>query len=590
MDSRTLYLRLLQYVRPYWRSFAASLLATAVLAATEPALAALLKPLLDGSFVDKDPTMIRLMPLLLLGVFALRGVSGFISAVALNWVANKVVMDLRGLMFDRLLNLPTRFYDNHPTGVVLSKVTYNVNQVTDAATKVLVVLVRDSIIILGLLGWMLYLSWQLSLIALVLAPLVALAVKLISGRLRRLNRELQQSMGDMAHNLEEIINGHKVVKLFGGQPPEARRFNRINNWVRRYTMKQVVTSETNVPIVQMLAVIGLVVMIYFAALQSAANAITIGGFVSFFGAMALLLAPLKRLTSINTPLQRGLAAAESVFALVDEEPEADTGSRSLARVQGRVEFRDVSFSYEADGRRALEGITLAIEPGENVALVGMSGSGKSTLVQLLPRFYHPDTGAILIDGVDIRELRLADLRRHIALVSQDVVLFNDSVRGNIAYGAMDGADEAAVIRAAEAAHAMEFIRAMPEGLDTLVGDNGVRLSGGQRQRVAIARAILKDAPILILDEATSALDTQSERYIQQALEVLKQGRTTITIAHRLSTIEKADRIVVLDGGRIAETGTHAELLARGGIYSRLHQLQFTRPEAAADAVEAPDPP
>ncbi|MDD3448406.1 MAG: ABC transporter transmembrane domain-containing protein, partial [Gammaproteobacteria bacterium] len=341
MDSRTLYLRLLQYVRPYWRIFAASLLATAVLAATEPALAALLKPLLDGSFVDRDPTMIRLMPLLLLGVFALRGVSGFVSAVALNWVANKVVMDLRGLMFDRLLNLPTRFYDNHPTGVVLSKVTYNVNQVTDAATKVLVVLVRDSIIILGLLGWMLYLSWQLSLIALVLAPLVALAVKLISGRLRRLNRELQQNMGDMAHNLEEIINGHKVVKLFGGQAPEARRFNRINNWVRRYTMKQVVTSETNVPIIQMLAVIGLVVMIYFAALESAADAITIGGFVSFFGAMALLLAPLKRLTSINTPLQRGLAAAESVFALVDEEPEADAGTRSLERVEGRVEYRDV---------------------------------------------------------------------------------------------------------------------------------------------------------------------------------------------------------------------------------------------------------
>ncbi|MDD3448831.1 MAG: ATP-binding cassette domain-containing protein, partial [Gammaproteobacteria bacterium] len=346
----------------------------------------------------------------------------------------------------------------------------------------------------------------------------------------------------------------------------------------------------NVPIIQMLAVIGLVVMIFFAALESAADAITIGGFVSFFGAMALLLAPLKLLTSINTPLQRGLAAAESVFALVDEEPEADAGTRSLERVEGRVEYRDVSFGYEADGRRALEGITLAIEPGENVALVGMSGSGKSTLVQLLPRFYHPDTGAILIDGVDIRELRLADLRRHIALVSQDVVLFNDSVRGNIAYGAMDAADEAAVVRAAEAAHAMEFIRAMPEGLDTLVGDNGVRLSGGQRQWVAIARASLKDAPILILDEATSALDTQSERYIQQALEVLKQGRTTITIAHRLSTIEKADRIVVLDGGRIAETGTHAELLERGGIYSRLHRLQFTRPESAADAAEAPDQP
>jgi subfamily B ATP-binding cassette protein MsbA len=346
-------------------------------------------------------------------------------------------------------------------------------------------------------------------------------------------------------------------------------------------MKQVVASEINTPVVQMLAVIALAVMVYLASLQSLENEITIGGFVSFFTAMALLLSPLKRLTSINTVLQRGLAAAESVFALVDESPEADRGTRTLEQPRGRIEFRGVSFAYDGSDRPALERVECLIEPGENVALVGLSGSGKSTFVNLLPRFYTPTSGQILLDGVDIQALRLADLRRHIALVSQEVVLFNASVRENIAYGAMAGASEAEVMQAARTAHAMEFIEAMPEGLDTLIGERGTRLSGGQRQRLAIARAILKNAPILILDEATSALDTQSERYIQQALETLKRGRTTLTIAHRLSTIEKADRIIVLDQGRIAEQGSHAELIARGGIYSRLHHLQFTHGEAAS---------
>lgn len=580
VNSKTLYLRLLRYVRPYWRLFLVSLLATVFLAATEPAMAALMKPLLDGSFVEKDPTMIRLMPLLMVGVFALRGITGFISAVALVAVASRVVMDLRSVLFERLLNLPSNYYDNHPTGIVLSKVTYNVSQVSAAATKVLVTLVRDSIAIIGLLAWMLYLNWRLSLIAFVLAPVIAVSVKYISRRLRHLSRNLQHTMGNLTHMLEEVISGHRVVKLYGGEESETRRFQRVNNWLRRYHMKQVVASETNVPVVQMLAVIALAVMVYLASLQSLQDEISIGGFVSFFTAMALLLSPLKRLSSINTELQRGLAAAESVFALVDEPPEADGGTRTLERPRGRIEFRGVSFAYDNSERPALDRVDCVIEPGENVALVGLSGSGKSTFVNLLPRFYAPGAGEVLLDGVDIQSLRLANLRRHIALVSQEVVLFNASVRENIAYGAMAEASEAEVVRAARAAHAMEFIEAMPEGLDTLIGERGTRLSGGQRQRLAIARAILKDAPILILDEATSALDTQSERHIQEALETLKRGRTTLTIAHRLSTIEKADRIIVLDQGRIAEQGSHAELIARGGIYSRLHHLQFTHAEAA----------
>ncbi len=586
MNSKTLYLRLLHFVRPYWRTFMVSLLATAVLAATEPAMAALLKPLLDGSFVEKDPTMIRLMPLLLVGIFAVRGVSGFVSAVALIGVSSKVVMDLRSIMFERLLNLPSRYYDDHPTGIVLSKITYNVSQVSEAATKALVILVRDSIAIVGLLAWMIYLNWKLSLIAFVLAPVISLTVKFISKRLRVLSRSLQHTMGELTHALEEVISGHRVVKLYAGEEAERRKFQKINNWVRRYNMKQVVASETNVPVVQMLAVIALSVMVYLASLQSLDNEVTIGGFVSFFTAMALLLSPLKRLTSINTALQRGLAAAESVFTLVDEEPEADHGTRAVEQPRGRIDYRGVSLVYDRSERPALEAIDCTIEPGENVALVGLSGSGKSTFVNLLPRFYTPTGGQILLDGVDIQELRLADLRRHIALVSQEVVLFNASVRENIAYGATADASEAEIIRAARAAHAMEFIEAMPEGLDTVIGERGTRLSGGQRQRLAIARAILKNAPILILDEATSALDTQSERHIQEALETLKQGRTTLTIAHRLSTIESADRIIVLDQGRIVEQGSHAELVAHGGIYSRLHTLQFTHAEAAATAGSA----
>ena len=574
MNSNQLYFRLLRYVKPYWRMFLLSMLGTIVVAATEPAMPALLKPMLDGSFIAKDPDMIVLIPLLLVGLFVIRGIASYVSTVGINWVANKVVMDLREEMFRKLITLPAKYYDDYPAGNLISKISYDVNQVTQAATNTLIVLVRDSLTIAGLLAWMFYLNWKLSLVAFLVVPPIAFVVRSVSTRLRHLNRSLQQSMGDMTHVLEESLGGNRVVKIFDGQQYEASRFNLINNWIRRYQMKLVMASAINVPVVQLVAVIALAVIVYIASLQSLDNEITVGGFVSFFGAMAMLFAPLKKLTNINEQLQRGLAAAESVFGLIDEQPEVDSGTVPLKKASGKLEFRDVSLAYDGSKNPAIQNFTLVIHPGETVALVGQSGSGKTSLVNLIPRFYRPTQGQILLDDMDIDTLRLADLRANIALVSQDVVLFNDTVAANIAYGALAQKTEAEIIAAAEKAYAMEFIQAMPQGLQTLIGANGVRLSGGQRQRLAIARALLKNAPILILDEATSALDTQSEYQIQAALETLRQGRTTIVIAHRLSTIEKADRIVVMQKGEIIETGSHIELLAKNNVYATLYRTQI----------------
>ncbi len=573
MNSKDLYLRLLRYAKPHVRIFSVSLLSTLVLAMTEPAMAALLKPLLDGSFVAKDPQFMVFMPILMAGLFLLRGGAGFISAVAMKWVANRVVMDLRGEMFGKLLVLPTLRFNDFSAGALLSKLTYDVNQVMTATTEALVTLVRDSVSVAGLLAWMFYLNWKLSLIAFLIAPSIAIVVKLISRRLRQLSRELQGSMGELNHIIDETIQGHKVIKIFGGEAYEAERFRQVNNWVRRYNMKLTTASEASVPIVQLLAIIALATVIYIASLQAAANEITVGGFVSLFGAMALLLTPIKRLTKLNEQLQRGLAAAESVFALIDEPPEPDQGIQQIGRACGRVSFQGVGLRYREANGEVLRDLSLEVEPGETIALVGPSGSGKTSLMNLLPRFYDATKGRILLDGVDITALRLADLRANIAYVGQDIVLFNDTVAANIGYGARHVVSEAAIIKAAEGAYAMEFIRDLPDGLHTLIGENGTRLSGGQRQRVAIARALLKDAPILILDEATSSLDTQSERQVQQALESLRRGRTAFIIAHRLSTIENADRIVVLQKGRILETGAHTELLARNGLYASLYRMQ-----------------
>lgn len=580
MNSRELYFRLLSYVKPYRRVFALSIAATIVLAATEPAMPALLKPLLDGSFVEKDPTYIRIMPLLLVGLFVIRGIAGYVSTVAITWVSNRVVQDLRSALFANLIALPNRFFDDHPTGTLLSKFNYDVSQVTTAATNVLVTLVRDSLAIAGLLAWMFYLNWKLSFVFFIAIPIIGVIVKSVSKRMRRLNQDLQHAMGEMTHILEEAITGNKVMRIFGGQSYEQRRYDKSINRARGLQMKIARIAAANVPIVQLVTVTALGVIVYFASLQSLQNQITVGSFVSFFGAMAMLFSPVKRLTSLNDQLQRGLAAAESVFRLLDEPREADAGTVRLPRAAGRIEFVDVSVSYGDDTRPALRNINLAINPGETVALVGASGSGKTTLVNLLPRFYPPTSGHILVDGVDTRDILLADLRGNIAFVDQNVVLFNDTVAANIAYGELGDIAEPEIRRAADAAYVTPFVDQMPQAFATLIGQDGVRLSGGQRQRLAIARAVLKNAPILVLDEATSALDTESERHIQQALETLKKGKTTLVIAHRLSTIQHADRIVVLDKGEIIEQGTHRQLLSHGGVYAKLYRLQFADQEHA----------
>lgn len=570
------YRRLLRYAKPYWRGFALAVLGLVLAALTQPMFAALMKPLLDEAIVARNPDSFVRVPLYVLGIFIIRGIAEYFSTYYMSQVGRSVIKTLRGEVFDQLLRLPVRYFDNSSSGTLLSKITYNIEQVAESTTTVLTSLVRDSLTILGLLAWMLWLNPYLSLFIFVTVPVLVFLVRTASRYFRRYSSRIQSSMGDVTQVAEEVIQGQRVVKVFGGEDYEREHFEKVNEDNRRLNVKLARVRAASTPVMQMIAAFGIAAVIYVATTQESMSA---GTFVSFLSALMLITAPLKHLTNINAPLMKGIAAGESIFKLLDEAPEPARGRALRDRVRGEIRYENVSFRYGAHKETVLHNISLDIPAGQTVAFVGRSGSGKSTLVSLLPRFYDPSEGRITIDGHDTRELRLGDLRRQIALVSQDVVLFNDTIARNIAYGALSEATAEQIAAAARAAHALEFIQQMPAGMDTLVGDRGVLLSGGQRQRIAIARALLKDAPILILDEATSALDSESERHIQAALEELMRGRTTLVIAHRLSTIEQADRIVVLHEGRIIETGTHGELLERGGHYAGLYRLQFRDEEA-----------
>ena len=569
-----LYKQLLGYSYNYKLALFVSFIGMVLAAASDTGFAMLIKPLMDEGFIGKNQETIRWIPAFMVAVVMLRSFTVFVAEYCIKWVGRRITFDIRNELFERIVNLPASYYDSHSSSFLISKLIFDVEQLANAATNAVFILVRNGLTVIGIFAWLAYLNWKLTLIFIFITPVLVWLVRLMTDRLRKASERIQQSMGDITKVTQEAADGQRVVKAFNAQEQECDSFSKVNNNNRQQAMKLATVASAGTPLLEAVASVFVGIIVFFALQQAAIGEFSAGGFISYLTALMILMPSARNLSSVNQILQQGIAASHSAFGLLEELPEQDDGEMERERVKGEVEYRDVGFSYPEADDAALQGVSFKVAPGQMVALVGASGSGKTTAASLLARFYSPQKGEILVDGTNICDYRLKNYRSHLSYVSQETILFDDTIHNNIVFGHMGDIDESRLLSAAKAAHVLEFTDRLPDGFETMVGEKGLRLSGGQRQRIAIARAIYADAPILIMDEATSALDSESERHVQAAMEALTEHRTTLVIAHRLSTIERADLIVAMDRGRVVESGTHDELLAAGGTYAGLYKMQF----------------